>query len=82
VSSEYLFFALKAVELSNYFYARHFKFLKELEVVIPRESLVREFTNTAAPCFEQIKVLRTQTQKLRAARDLLLPRLMSGEITV
>jgi type I restriction enzyme, S subunit len=82
VSPEYLYFALKAVELSNYFYARHFKFLKELEVFIPRTSLVREFTNIVAPCFEQIKLLRTQNEKLRAARDLLLPRLMSGEITV
>jgi hypothetical protein len=32
--------------------------------------------------FQQIKVLQLQTQKLRAARDLLLPRLMSREIAV
>jgi type I restriction enzyme S subunit len=82
VSPEYLYFALNAIELSNYFYARHFKFLKELEVFIPSEYLVREFTNIAEPCFEQIKVIRTQNQKLHAARDLLLPRLMSGEISV
>jgi len=30
----------------------------------------------------QIHNLRLQNQKLKAARDLLLPRLMSGEITV
>lgn len=29
-----------------------------------------------------IEVLEEQTRKLRAARDLLLPRLMSGEIAV
>jgi type I restriction enzyme S subunit len=29
-----------------------------------------------------IEVLDDQNQKLRAARDLLLPRLMSGEIAV
>jgi type I restriction enzyme S subunit len=29
-----------------------------------------------------IKVLHSQNQKLRAARDLLLPRLMSGEVAV
>lgn len=50
VSSEYLYFALKAIEPSNYFYARHFKFLKELEVFIPSEFLVNEFTNIAATC--------------------------------
>jgi type I restriction enzyme S subunit len=30
----------------------------------------------------QVGNLMQQTQKLRAARDLLLPRLMSGEISV
>lgn len=32
--------------------------------------------------FQQIKVLHSQNQKLRTARDLLLPRLMSGEIAM
>ena len=32
--------------------------------------------------FEQIKSLTAQNQKLRTARDLLLPRLMSGELAV
>lgn len=31
---------------------------------------------------KQIRILKQQGQKLRAVRDLLLPRLMSGEITV
>lgn len=82
VSPEYFYFALKAIDLSNYFYARHFKFLKEESVTIPAEVHVREFSKFAASNFEQINNLRTQNQKLRAARDLLLPRLMSGEIAV
>ncbi len=32
--------------------------------------------------FAQISRLSAQNQKLRAARDLLLPRLMSGELAV
>ena len=80
VSPEYFYFALNAVELANYFYARHFKFLKDQEVYIPSEPLLREFTRIATPCFDQIKVLRTKNDKLRAARDLLLPRLMSGDL--
>jgi len=36
----------------------------------------------AEPVFRQIKTLHLQNQKLRAARDLLVPRLMSGEIVV
>jgi type I restriction enzyme, S subunit len=82
ISSEYLYFALKEIDLSNYFYARHFKFLKEKEVLLPEPSIVRGFTSFAQPCFEQIKTLRLQNQKLRSVRDFLLPRLMNGEINV
>lgn len=34
----------------------------------------------AAQLLKQIRLLKQQNEKLRAARDLLLPRLMSGEI--
>jgi type I restriction enzyme S subunit len=34
------------------------------------------------PIHEQLNKLDEMNQKLRAARDLLLPRLMSGEIAV
>jgi type I restriction enzyme S subunit len=51
-------------------------------VLIPPCSLLDLFNESAEPIFQQIKVLHAQTQKLRAARDLLLPRLMSGEIQV
>jgi type I restriction enzyme S subunit len=82
ISTEFLYFALREVDLSNYFYARHFKFLKEKEVPLPAEALVREFTRFAKAVFNQVQVLRSQNAMLRAARDLLLPRLMSGEIAV
>ena len=39
------------------------------------------FEETVAPMLTQVGNLMQQNQKLRAARDLLLPRLMSGEIT-
>jgi type I restriction enzyme S subunit len=51
-------------------------------VLIPPRPLLDLFSESAEPIFQQIKVLHTQNQKLRAARDLLLPRLMSGEITI
>jgi type I restriction enzyme S subunit len=53
-----------------------------LEILKPAMPLLREFHEFCDPLFDQIKVLQTQTQKLLAARDLLLPRLMSGEIAV
>ena len=51
-------------------------------VFVPPPSLLRLFSDFAAPAFVQIKNLATQNQKLRTARDLLLPRLMSGELAV
>ena len=51
-------------------------------VLVPPGSLLALFSDSVKPMFEQIKVLHAQNQKLRAARDLLLPRLMSGEIAV
>ena len=48
----------------------------------PPESLKRAFEEVAVPCDEQIRVLHLQNQQLRTARDLLLPRLMSGAIKV
>lgn len=49
---------------------------------LPPRSLLTQFDETAKGCFEQISNLTKQNQKLRTARDLLLPKLMSGEIAV
>lgn len=51
-------------------------------VLVPPQPVLDSFTSFARPCFEQIRVLLAQTRKAREARDLLLPRLMSGEVEV
>ena len=51
-------------------------------VFITPHSIVGLFTDSARPIFQQVKGLHAQNQKLRTARDLLLPKLMSGEIAV
>jgi type I restriction enzyme, S subunit len=51
-------------------------------VLIPPGTLLTLFTESIRPKFRQIKTLHEQNQKLRTARDLLLPRLMSGEIAI
>ncbi|SMF97224.1 type I restriction enzyme, S subunit [Methylomagnum ishizawai] len=55
---------------------------KRIHILIPPTSIIRFFDDVVGPIFEQVENLTTQSQKLRAARDLLLPRLMSGEIAV
>ena len=48
----------------------------------PSERLLNDFLETAAPIHEQIAKLEEINIKLAQARDLLLPRLMNGEIPV
>jgi type I restriction enzyme S subunit len=49
---------------------------------LPPDGLLGSFESAIRPIVEQLKSLTFANQKLRAARDLLLPRLMSGEIAV
>jgi type I restriction enzyme, S subunit len=51
-------------------------------VPIPPPRLATIFDDTVSHFFGQIANLHAQNQKLSQARDLLLPRLMSGEIAV
>jgi len=51
-------------------------------VMVPSGTFLDVFTEAVRPMFRQVRTLHSQNQKLRAARDLLLPRLMSGEIAV
>lgn len=56
--------------------------MARFEVTLPTTTLLRQFGEIAATAFRQREVLALQNQKLRTARDLLLPRLMSGELAV
>lgn len=55
---------------------------RELPVVMPIGSLLREFEERATLLHEQVRALNSLNQKLAQTRDLLLPRLMNGEIAV
>ena len=53
-----------------------------LPVVSPGESLLRDFEDQASLLHAKVRSLHIMNQRLARARDLLLPRLMSGEIAV
>jgi type I restriction enzyme S subunit len=55
---------------------------KLIPFMVPDGKNVRLFEESVAPMFRQVGNLLEQNERLRAARDLLLPRLMSGEIAV
>jgi type I restriction enzyme S subunit len=49
---------------------------------IPAQALAEEYENLVGPMLDEIGALATQVQNLRRTRDLLLPRLFSGQIDV
>lgn len=53
---------------------------RRMEVVKPSRDLVAHFATKTDALFEQINTLQRQIQNLRRTRDLLLPRLLSGEV--
>jgi type I restriction enzyme S subunit len=48
--------------------------------LVPPPALVAAFDRLAEPTFNQIQILQRQVQNLRRTRDLLLPRLLSGQL--
>jgi type I restriction enzyme, S subunit len=54
----------------------------ETEIFMPPHSLMEHFELFAVPIYEQITNLTAQNKNLTTTRDLLLPRLMNGEIAV
>jgi type I restriction enzyme S subunit len=58
------------------------EFIANIDRVIPPASLQSHFHEVVAPIFTQIATVGLQIQNLRRTRDLLLPRLLSGQIDV
>jgi type I restriction enzyme S subunit len=56
--------------------------LNRLKLLIAPDNLCVQFEQLVTPIFNFIKNLKLENQKLAQARDLLLPRLMSGAIEV
>ncbi len=74
--------SLIEIDLSNYSYARHFKYLKEESVLLPSEQVARKYDSIVSRYYQSIQRSRNQIRLLTEARDRLLPKLMSGEIAV
>ena len=58
------------------------KIVKNMDIIIPNENLINEFSKGVKNIFIQIENLINQNQKLKEARDILLPRLMNRTIEV
>jgi type I restriction enzyme S subunit len=78
----YFYLSIKSIDLSDYAYARHFKYLKQQNILIPDNETLKSFNDKVYPMLQQNLKLFTFNQKLKAARDILLPRLMNRTIEV
>ena len=55
---------------------------RPIRVVLPTKNLMQAFTSKVEPLYDQITANLKQSQTLAALRDTLLPKLLSGELSV
>jgi type I restriction enzyme S subunit len=85
---EYLYCYLKAFDYqslgntSSIATAVNSKTIKAMPFTMPDDEVLLKFHATTAPLFEQVRVNLAINARLAAIRDTLLPRLMSGDITI
>lgn len=78
----YLYLAVKSLIIPNQGYSRHFKYLKELPVILPSLELADKFQKIVKPTYEKKTKCDKQIEKLSRLRDRLLPLLMNGQVEV
>lgn len=76
------YFSLIHVDLSNYHYARHFKYLKESVVLVPTRIIAQSFDSIVQSIMSRIQVFRDNSFKAIKVRNQLIPKLMSKETEV
>lgn len=88
IPTNYLFLYLKNFEYNNLGNtssignAINSTIVKNMPIIVPNKGVVQKFDKIIINIFNQIKNLSQQNTNLKQVRDLLLPRLISGEIDV
>lgn len=87
VTPVYGYFLLSALDMSQYNSGASVptldrKVVHQLQVLIPARGVLKTFDEMAQPLFSQVRALSHQIEKLKQARDALLPKLMSGALQV
>jgi len=76
------YYTILKIDLSNYGYARHFKYLKDTFIILPDIKQAKAFHATISPLQRTITHNIKENVELTALRDWLLPMLMNGQATV
>ena len=82
VSQYYLYLAVSTLQIPNPGYSRHFKYLKELPIVIPSLSIAIKFANIVKPLFKKWTNNIFNNIALTKQRNELLPLLINGQASV
>ena len=82
VSQYYLYLAVSTLQIPNPGYSRHFKYLKELPIVIPSLSIAIKFANIVKPIYKKWTNNIFNNIALTKQRNELLPLLMNGQASV
>ena len=81
-SDDFISFASQTVREGSKMPRADWKFLLTSFFLVPPPQLLQLFREATRPLLEQLRNLALANRRLGAARDLLLPRLMNGEIPV
>ena len=82
VSQYYLYLVVSTLQIPNPGYSRHFKYLKELPIIIPDVNIANRFTDIVKPLFEMWTKNIFGNIALIKQRDELLPLLMNGQASL
>lgn len=72
-------YQVQSTGISNF---RFESFIDEEKIILPPEETRKKFDKLMSPLFDEIYALGSQNHKLRQARDLLLPKLVTGELEI
>lgn len=56
--------------------------IENIEILVPKAEIISAFENFINPNLKEAQILKNKNENLKQTRDILLPRLISGEINV
>ena len=80
--NELFYQVIKSIDLSNYGYARHFKYLKDTIIAIPSANLADIYAEKVGKWYENQVSIMKENIALSQLRNWLLPMLMNGQATI
>jgi len=82
VGENYLYLVVSSLQIPNKGYSRHFKYLKEMFIVVPSPNIADRFQQIVKPLYIGKRNNVFANVALAKQRDELLPLLMNGQATI